>query len=68
MVIDRGVYEYGQITGNKVNLSDSKHKLPDNFRLVFTFHQKEYLGGAHGLGGNLNIILMSMRMNHFSHE
>lgn len=26
------------------------------------------MGGAHGLGGNLNVILMSIKMNHFSQE
>lgn len=40
MVIDRGVYEYEQVTKNKVNLEDSKYKLAEDFRLVFTFHQK----------------------------
>lgn len=36
MVIDRGVFEYEQVTKNKVNLE----KIPEDFRLVFTFHQK----------------------------
>ena len=33
--------------------------------MVYTFYKKEYLGGAHGLGGNLNILLLSIKMNDF---
>lgn len=40
-------------------------KLPEDFRLVYHFHKKEYLGGAHGLAGNLNIILIAMKLNDF---
>jgi hypothetical protein len=40
-------------------------KLPEDFRLVYHFHKKEYLGGAHGLGGNINILLISLKQNDF---
>ena len=40
-------------------------KLPEDFRLVYHFHKKEYLGGAHGLGGNLNVLLISLKQNDF---
>lgn len=36
-----------------------------DFRLVYYFSKKEYLGGAHGLGGNLNILLSAMQLNDF---
>jgi len=41
------------------------NNLPPDFRLVYYFHKKEYLGGAHGLGGNLNIILSAIKLNDF---
>lgn len=40
--------------------------MPEDFRLIYNFHKKEYLGGAHGLGGNLNILLISIAINKFS--
>lgn len=40
-------------------------KLPEDFRLVYDFYNKQYLGGAHGLGGNISIILSAMKYNDF---
>ena len=60
-IINSGIGGYERATKTKIDLK----KLPEDFRLTYHFHKKEYLGGAHGLGGNLNIILLSMKMNDF---
>lgn len=39
--------------------------LPEDFRLVYYFHKKEYLGGAHGLGGTISILLTALKYNDF---
>ncbi len=52
---------FEKLTKTKVDIA----KLPENFRLVYIFYKKEYLGGAHGLGGNLNIILSAIKYNDF---
>lgn len=61
LVVNKGVSNYEQAKKTKVNLD----KLPEDFRLVYYFYKKEYLGGAHGLGGNLNIILSAIKYNNF---
>ena len=61
-VINIGIQGYENLSLKKPDLKN----LPPDFRLTYLFHKKEYLGGAHGLGGNLNIILLSMKMNDFS--
>lgn len=61
MIIDKGVSSYEELKKTKINID----KLPEDFRLVYFFYKSEYLGGAHGLGGNLNIILTSMKLNNF---
>lgn len=38
-------------------------KLPDNFRLYYTFHDKEYFGGAHGLFGILYLLIKAYQYN-----
>lgn len=62
-IIQSGVASYTEISKIKVNVEDPKTKLPEDFRLTYLFHKKEYLGGAHGLGGNINILLLSFELN-----
>ena len=38
-------------------------KLPENFRLFYTFHEKEYFGGAHGLMGILYLMMKAFNYN-----
>ena len=38
-------------------------ELPHDFRLVYDFHEREYLGGAHGLFGVLYTLLRAYQLN-----
>ena len=44
--------------GQKIN---QQQKLPKNFRLVYYFAKKEYLGAAHGVFGILNILMQGIQ-------
>lgn len=59
MIIAKGVTNYEKIYKNKVKLEG---ELPKDFHLVYLFYDKEYLGGAHGLGGVLNVLLLSYQL------
>ena len=44
------------------NFEDDKI-YPKGFRLFYTFHDKEYFGGAHGLFGILQMIMIAYKLN-----
>ena len=56
MTFDRGFTDFKQ------NLDINN--LPSDFRLFYTFHKKEYLGGAHGLFGVLYEIFKAFDLNY----
>jgi lantibiotic modifying enzyme len=60
-IIKEGISKYEALTKNKIILD----KLPPDFRLVYYFHKSEYLGGAHGLAGNISVLLSAMKYNDF---
>lgn len=37
--------------------------LPKDFHLVYNFHEKEYIGGVHGLMGILNLLMEHFKLN-----
>ena len=51
LIIDTGVNNYNE---------KLKHNSSEPFRLVYDFSGKEYLGGVHGLLGNLFILLQAL--------
>lgn len=64
-IIHQGVATYEELYKTKLNMVG---ELPETFRLMYLFHKKEYLGGAHGLAGNINILLLSFKLNNFGAE
>lgn len=64
IVVDHGIANYVKFSGKTVELSS----LPSNFRLVYCFGDSEYLGGAHGLTGVLNMLLISLEKNTLSEQ
>lgn len=55
LLIAQGLKDYGK----EVDLE----KPPKDFRLVYYFHEKEYIGGVHGLAGVLYMILTAYQQN-----
>jgi hypothetical protein len=56
-ILNEGIRAYG---GVKI---DFTKPLPPDFRLVYDFHGREYLGGAHGLLGVLYLLMRAYTMN-----
>lgn len=59
IVITKGVEGYEKLHKTKTSFDQD---LPKGFRLVYHFYESEYLGGAHGLAGILNILLLSYQL------
>lgn len=55
-IVNEGIRAYGQPI-------DFTKPLPTDFRLVYDFHGREYLGGAHGLCGVLYLLMRAYLMN-----
>jgi|JI61114C2RNA_FD_contig_31_2212_length_1427_multi_3_in_0_out_0_3 hypothetical protein len=64
VVINTGLRGYTQATGQHVDI----RRIPPDFRLVYLFSDSEYLGGAHGLAGALNMIFISLARNRLPQE
>jgi len=56
LIINEGIESYD----SKVDLNH----LPQDFRLVYTFHETEYFGAAHGLFGVLYTLLSAYHQNY----
>jgi hypothetical protein len=59
LIINDGIRGYTQATGKAFDINH----LPSDFRLAYLFSNSEYLGGAHGLAGSLNMIFISLERN-----
>lgn len=60
-LIERGLKNYDkELTLEKLS---KNVKLPEDFHLIYTFHEKPYIGGAHGYFGVINILYTAYNFN-----
>ena len=57
-IIERGIQNYDK----KLTLGKN-FKVPEDFHLAYTFHEKSYIGGAHGFFGVMNVLYSAYALN-----
>lgn len=60
-LLDRGIRNFDKELSLEKLISSKK--FPENFHLVYTFHEKAYLGAAHGFFGVLNTLYSAYILN-----
>jgi hypothetical protein len=63
LIVERGFESFDPSTLLKKYLEGPKElSFPKDFRLKYDFHNREYIGGAHGLFGVIQMLLLSFQL------
>jgi len=60
-IIERGIVNYNKDLTLEILMKNKK--MPEDFHLIYTFHDKAYIGGAHGFFGVMNILYSAYSLN-----